>query len=106
MENKTVGDICVGFNVGDSSKGVNFVDSPANTKVNSEESLIAAKLIEEIVKNSNVEPFLKTKIEGYWRIFLYRESSKTNQALISIVVTEKGEDMPIEFKNQILKAFM
>jgi tRNA/tmRNA/rRNA uracil-C5-methylase (TrmA/RlmC/RlmD family) len=37
-----IGEICVGFNVGNSSKGVNFVDSPDNILVNSHESLIAA----------------------------------------------------------------
>lgn len=42
IENKCPGEICVGFNVGDSAKGVNYVDSPAGTKVNSDESLLAA----------------------------------------------------------------
>ncbi len=83
-----VGDVCVGFNVGDSSKGINYVDSPENTRVNSEESIIAAKRCEAIVRASGLEPFIKSKIEGFWRILLYRESSITNQALISFVVSE------------------
>ncbi len=40
------GDICVGFNVGNSSKGINFVDLPDQIRVNSKESLIAAKRFE------------------------------------------------------------
>ena len=83
-----MGDVCVGFNVGDSSKGINFVDSPENTRVNSQESILAAKICEDIVKTSGLEPFVKSKIEGFWRIFLYRESSTTNQALISFVVSD------------------
>ena len=105
IENACVGKICVGFNIGDSSKGFNFVGSPANTRVNSDESLIAAKRCEEIVNNSGLEPFSKAKIEGFWRIFLYRESSVTNQALVSFVVTESSVSMSDEIKREILDAF-
>jgi hypothetical protein len=64
--------------------------------------LIAAKLCEEIVKHSGLEPYSKAKIEGFWRIFLYRESSVTNQALVSFVVTESSESMSNEIKEKIL----
>lgn len=80
--------MCVGFNIGDSQKGVTFVDSPQGTRVNSDESLQAAQLCQSIVSESGIEPFNKQKIEGFWRIFLYRESKVTRQALVSICVSD------------------
>jgi len=87
-----VGSSTVGFNVGDSKHGVTFVDSPAGTKVNSDESLKAALICEELVKTSGLEPYDKCMQKGFWRIFLYRESKVTNQALVSIVVSEAESD--------------
>lgn len=43
-------EICVGFNRGNMSKGIIFVDKPDNIRVNSAESLEAAKKFEAIVK--------------------------------------------------------
>lgn len=70
--------VCVGFNVGDSNKGINFVDKPDNTRVNSAESLIAASICEKLVIESGLEIFNKTLNSGFWRILLYRESKVTN----------------------------
>ena len=42
------GEICAGFNVGNISKGVIYVDKPDNIKVISEESLYVAKKVEQI----------------------------------------------------------
>ena len=57
-----MGNICVGFNIGDSSKGIHFVGRPENTRVNSEESLMAAKICEEIASNSGLETYNKNTL--------------------------------------------
>jgi tRNA (uracil-5-)-methyltransferase len=56
------------------------------------------------VNASGLEPFNKSKIEGFWRIFLYRESSITNQALISFVVTD-GTEVTAELKKKMVESF-
>jgi len=43
VNDRKVGKVCVGFNVGNQSKGINFVDKPDEINVNSKESLAAAK---------------------------------------------------------------
>lgn len=67
----------MGFNIGDSSKGINFVDSPDEIRVNSKASVQAAKLIESLVAHSDLKPYSKVTQEGFWRILLYRESDQT-----------------------------
>lgn len=39
-----------------------------------------------------MEPYDKIKNEGYFRILLYRESKRTKQVLISLVVTDIDEE--------------
>jgi hypothetical protein len=95
----------VGFNVGDTSKGVTYVDDPTNTRVNSKESLTMAKLCEDLVRGSGLPPYSKPTLMGFWRIFLYRESQVTKQALISLVVSEGQGDVPDTLKNEIVKKF-
>lgn len=90
--------------MGDSTKGVNYVDSPAGTKVNSDESLLAAQLCETLIKDSGLEPFNKNKNEGCWRCLLFRESKVTNQALVSLVLSE-GYDLTVDLKSKITQTF-
>ena len=91
VSNKDIQEVCVGFNVGNASKGINFVDIPDEIRVNSKESLVAAKKFEQIVRTSGHLPFNKSTNSGLWRILLYRESVRTKQILISFVVTEDIE---------------
>eukprot|EP00347_Sterkiella_histriomuscorum_P007969 403346871 len=81
-------EICVGFNKGNMSKGIMYVDYPDNIKSISDSSVQVAKIVEKIVKDSGIEPYDRKINQGFWRILLYRESKKTNQALISVVVSE------------------
>ena len=85
-------EICVGFNKGNVNKGIIFVDYPDKIRVISKESLMAAKMLEAIVRESGLEPYDKTTNQGFWRILLFRESKKTKQVLISVAVTEDGAD--------------
>lgn len=66
------GEICVGFNRGNSYKGINFVEKPDDIKVNSDESLIIAKIFEKIIKKSGLLPYEKKSNTGYWRILVVR----------------------------------
>lgn len=77
QEDVEKGPICVGFNNGNLSKGIIYVDKPDNIKVNSQESLLAGRAFEQIVVESGLEPYDRVKNEGYWRIFLYRECKLT-----------------------------
>ena len=81
-------EICIGFNKGNISKGIIYVDYPDNIKAISKESIMAAKILETIVKASGLEPYDRMKNEGYWRIVLFRESKSTKEVLVSVVVTE------------------
>jgi tRNA/tmRNA/rRNA uracil-C5-methylase (TrmA/RlmC/RlmD family) len=85
-------EICVGFNKGNINKGIIFVDYPDKIKVISNMALWAAKTLEKVVKESGLEPYDRIKNEGFWRILLYRESKRTMQILISVVVTEPKEE--------------
>lgn len=80
--------ICVGFNTGNLSKGITYVDYPDGLKTNSAESVQVAKAIEALVIESGVEPYDRRLNQGYWRLLLYRESKRTNQVLISVVVSD------------------
>lgn len=85
--------ICVGFNTGNLSKGITFVDYPDGIKTNSVESVQVAKQIENLVIASGLEPYDKRINVGYWRLLLFRESKRTNQVLISVIVSE---NYPVE----------
>ena len=77
------------------SKGIMFVGKPDNIKVISKASLVVAKKLEAIIKDFNekygIEPYDRLKNEGFWRIILYRESKKTKEAMISIIVSKNDE---------------
>ena len=64
------------------------MDYPDGIKTNSAESVQVAKVIEQIVKESGVEPYDRRINQGYWRLVLYRESRRTNQVLISVTVSD------------------
>lgn len=48
------GPLCIGFNVGNQSKGIIFAGRPDNIKVISNESKIVAKIMENIVVKFNI----------------------------------------------------
>lgn len=54
-----------------------YVDYPDNIKAISKESILVAKIMERIAKESGLEPYDRVKNEGFWRIVLYRESKRT-----------------------------
>lgn len=64
-----------------------------------------AKLCEDFIRGSGLPPYSKPTLMGFWRIFLYRESQVTKQALISLVVSEGQGEMPDTLKHEIVKKF-
>ena len=70
-DNNCQGDICIGFNVGNLSKGVLFVEEPDQIKVNSKESLLVKDKVLKIVKESGLEPYDRMKCTGFWRVLLF-----------------------------------
>ena len=103
--------ICVGFNRSNLTKGIEFVEQPDDIKVNSKESIIAAKQFEQIVKNHpDLPPFHRSSAKGFWRILLYRESKVTKQVLICVVVSKATEVNPVpeisaEIKAELVSQF-
>ena len=77
LEKQSEDGICVGFNVGDSSKGINYVAEAGEIRVNSQNSLRCAQLMTSLVEESGLKPYQKAMQTGFWRILLYRESQKT-----------------------------
>jgi tRNA/tmRNA/rRNA uracil-C5-methylase (TrmA/RlmC/RlmD family) len=90
--------ICVGFNTGNPSKGITFVDYPDGIKTNSVESVLVAKKVQDLVIASGIEPYDRRVNLGFWRLLLYRESKRTNQVLISVIVT--GDNFIVEPEKQ------
>ena len=87
-----------------------FTGLADNITVISKESLYVAKKVEQVVQEINqkhgIEHYSKTKNEGFWRLVLYRESKQTKQVLISVIVSEPKEGIPIdEIKSAILSKF-
>ena len=86
------GPLAVGFNQGSLSKGIMYVGRPDNAIIISEESKQAAKLIEAIVIKYNDKYGLghydKIDNAGFWRILLYRESKKTKEVMLSLIVSD------------------
>lgn len=78
----------MGFNIGNISKGILFVEEPDQIKVISQESIQVAKKFEAFVSHSAIEPYDRTTNKGFWRIILWRESKKTKECMISVVVTD------------------
>lgn len=70
--------ICIGFNTGNLSRGITFVDYPDEIKTNSFESVMVAKAVEKLVIESGLEPYDKRINQGFWRLLLFRESKRTN----------------------------
>jgi len=48
--------------------------------------------METIIRSFNekygLEPYDRNQNEGFWRILLFRESKKTKEAMISVIVSE------------------
>jgi tRNA/tmRNA/rRNA uracil-C5-methylase (TrmA/RlmC/RlmD family) len=81
------------------------VDLPDGIKTNSAESVWVAKKVEKMVKDSGIEPYDKRVNKGYWRLVLFRESKRTNQVLISVVVTKnflEDESKQREIEEQLV----
>jgi hypothetical protein len=52
--------------------------------------------VEKIVTDSGIEPFDRVDNVGFWRILLFRESKKTKQCVLSVVVSDKMEEHDVK----------
>lgn len=71
------------------AKGILFVDKPDNIRVISKESIMVAKMVEQIVEASGLAPYDRGTNTGFWRIVLFKESKNTKQCLVSVVITDQ-----------------
>jgi len=73
-----------------------FVGKPDAVSVIPSRSLVVAKAFEKLVIKYNeekgIEPYDREDNVGFWRIVLYRESKKTKEAMISVVVSDSEVD--------------
>lgn len=94
------GPLIVGFNQGSVSKGIMYTGRASDAVIISQESKDVATRVEGIVSKFNnlhgTDHYDKIHNKGFWRILLYRESKKTREAMISLIVTELDEDAPEE----------
>lgn len=102
ISEQKLGQICIGFNRGNLSKGITFVDEPDEIRVNPKQSVVACKRMEKIVEDFEKEfdPYDRSLNRGFWRVLLYRESVETKQVLISVVVS-KGYTISEELKTRL-----
>jgi tRNA (uracil-5-)-methyltransferase len=99
-------EICVGFTMGNLAKGIQSVDRPDDIKVIPKGSLEAAKIMENLVKESELEPYDKITLKGFWRLLLYRESKSTNEVLISVITSKTQPFVNIEHvKERLAQVF-
>ena len=54
---KNKGPICIGFNKGNMSKGILYVDDPDKIIVIPQRSINIAKVFEQIIQKSEIEPY-------------------------------------------------
>jgi hypothetical protein len=53
-----------------------------------------------------IEPFDRLKNEGFWRILLFRESKKTKQVMISVIVSKQDDTSKLdEIKEELKNSF-
>jgi TPP-dependent indolepyruvate ferredoxin oxidoreductase alpha subunit len=69
-------------------RAFDYLDAPVVTCTGKDVPMPYAKQIEKLIIESGVEPYDKKVNQGYWRIVLYRESKKTKQVLISVIVSD------------------
>jgi len=89
------GEIVIGFNKGQFSKGYMYVESGAECPVISKEAIELAGILEAYLNKSGLEAYDRLKHSGVWRSFVVRQSEKFKDMLINIVV-HKGNIKPPE----------
>lgn len=101
------GDLICGFNQGSLSKGIMYVGKPDNIAVISTESKQVAKSIQGIIQDFNkkygIDSYNHKVNQGFWRIVLYRESKKTKEMMISLIVTELNKEKEDEITEEQLQ---
>ena len=103
------GTVCVGFNAGNQSKGYMFVEPPNNVRNISESAVEAARLMQSIVERSGASAYDRAKHTGLWRLLIVKESWRTKEMLVCIVIssqkTEEEEQAWKQSLEEIQKTF-
>lgn len=86
-------EINVGFNRGNFNKGISWIEKPDQCPIVSQESLKIAELLRKFIvdnleKNSSLDAYNKFDHSGFWRNLVIRQSKKTKEILITVVVRE------------------
>ena len=81
--------LTVGFQKGEMKRGIFFVDSPEGMPNTSSQALKCASIAEEIVNSfEGIDAYDTRTHTGVWRLFLYKESKRTKQILISLCISK------------------
>ena len=100
------GKINVGFNRGNFNKGIMWVEEVKDCPILSREAIELSSALQEFirVKNEKFPVFDRFTHEGFWRNLVVRQSNKSKEVLVYVVVNDKGIEKPlIEQINQELK---
>ncbi|KRX03341.1 hypothetical protein PPERSA_05699 [Pseudocohnilembus persalinus] len=102
------GNIKVGMNKGQISNGTISVENAKECIVLTEEGLLIAEILEEyIIKQGQFKVYDRYHKTGFYKSLQVRQSSKTKQIMISIIVQNNIEENQLEQEKQnFLKLFI
>ena len=84
------GIVRVGYNRGNISKGVHLAECAKNNILTSRQAIEVSELLETLIhQNHDLYPYYdKSNNKGFWRYLVVKQSFKTKQILINIVVCD------------------
>lgn len=99
------GNVNVGFNRGNFNKGLCWVEEPKECPIVSKESIEIALKMQEFIREriNTYDTYDKFDHTGFWRNIVIRQSNRTNEIIISIVIQNTGIETEtlILFKEEI-----
>lgn len=101
------GEIKVGFNKGNFSKGIMYVESAQECPIVSKESLALAQILEDYVKTSKIPIYHRIEHHGFWRNLIVRQSEKTKSLIINVAGAKKNisEEEYNQVKTDLVELF-
>jgi len=103
--------LCVGFLKGNANKGLLYVDYPKDLPHISDYAADCAEKLQTLLREYDEKYALNEynciTHAGCWRMFIYKESKRTNEKLISVVLSRNimTEEQMEEFKKALLETF-
>lgn len=104
------GKINVGFNRGNFNKGIMWIEEAGDCPIISKEAIKLSQVLQDYIRSKadKLPAFDKFTHKGFWRNIVIRQSNKTGELLISLVVCDTDLPAPLleECKNDIKALFL